>query len=416
MPAVADWVGRAEWVAALAILLAGLALRRPFWSALVGAVKAALGCLMLSWAALGPVRTALGALEQMGQGALHLRLVLPVNELAMLPLIQRQGAATLGIFFLGAGVMLLLARVLPRVLPRGYVFLSGHHSLFMAALLAGGLVGLGLSSPALVMTGGVVLGLLQALGPALAQPLVRRLTGEDAVGLAHFSLLSYWVATTAARRFAGRKSVTVVTERPETPGGITALLQEPLAGTAVLSAVVFLLLGGLERQPGWISANLYRGLLLGVGLAAAAYGARLLLGEWIPLLQTAAERFAPRAVPALDVPALFPYTSGLLLPGFLASFAAGLLGMALQAALGLPLIVPSIVPHYFTGAAAAGFGAAYGGRRGALVGAFANGLVISTLAVPLYLLQPTGLATTFSDADFQLVGIVIGLIRLWGED
>lgn len=406
MPIVADWVGRAEWLAALVILLTALALRRSFWTALTAAVKAALGCLILWWVAAGPLTSALAALDSASRQALGLELVLPVNELAMLPLLRDLGAAALGIFFLGGALMLLLVRFLPRA----YLFLSGHHSLFMAALLAGALAALGLRGLALVLAGGLILALLQAFSPFLAQPLVRRLTGETAVGLAHFSLFSYLCAATVARLFPRPSAAPA--EPPERAGGITVLLQEPLAATAALSALLFVLLAAFDRAPGWLSAALYQGLLLGLSLALAAYGARLLLGEWIPLLQTAAERFAPRAIPALDVPALFPYMAGLLLPGFLASFAAGLLVMAVQAAAGLPVIVPSVVPHYFTGAAAAGFGAAWGGRKGALAAAFTNGLIIAALAVPLHLLQPAGFATTFSDADFQLVGILLGLIRL----
>lgn len=400
------WIGRAEWLAALVILLAALVLRRSFWTALTAAVKAALGCLILWWVAAGPLTAALAALDAAGSQALGLSLVLPVNELAMLQLLRSFGAAALGIFFLGGALMLLLARFLPRA----YIFLSGHHSLFMAALLAAALGALGLRGIGLILAGGLILALLQAFSPLLAQPLVRKLTGETAVGLAHFSLFSYLCAAGVARLFP--RATVAPAEPPEQVGGVTVLLQEPLAATAALSALLFVFLGAFDRAPGWLSAALYQGLLLGLSLALAAYGARLLVGEWIPLLQTAAERFAPRALPALDVPALFPYMTGLLLPGFMASFAAGLLVMAAQAAAGFPVIVPSIVPHYFTGAAAAGFGAAWSGRRGALAAAFTNGLVISALAVPLYLLQPTGLATTFSDADFQLVGILLGLLQL----
>lgn len=83
--------------------------------------------------------------------------------------------------------------------------------------------------------------------------------------------------------------------------------------------------------------------------------------------------------------------------------------------LGLKVIVPGLVPHFFTGAAAGVFGNATGGRRGAIFGSMANGILISFLpALLLPVLGTLGFeGTTFGDADFGAVGIVLGnLINL----
>lgn len=68
------------------------------------------------------------------------------------------------------------------------------------------------------------------------------------------------------------------------------------------------------------------------------------------------------------------------------------------------------MPHFFTGATAGVFGNATGGRRGAMIGAFANGLLITFLPVLLLpVLGAIGFAnTTFSDADFGVIGILLG--------
>ena len=72
-----------------------------------------------------------------------------------------------------------------------------------------------------------------------------------------------------------------------------------------------------------------------------------------------------------------------MLIGFLFSFLGGLAGLFLLGQLKMVLILPGVVPHFFTGATAGVFGNATGGRRGAMLGAFANGLLITFLPVLL---------------------------------
>lgn len=82
------------------------------------------------------------------------------------------------------------------------------------------------------------------------------------------------------------------------------------------------------------------------------------------------------------------------------------------------MILPGVVPHFFTGAAAGVFGNATGGRRGAVLGSLANGLLITFLPVLLLpVLGDLGFAnTTFSDADFGIIGILLGnILRLFNS-
>lgn len=72
--------------------------------------------------------------------------------------------------------------------------------------------------------------------------------------------------------------------------------------------------------------------------------------------------------------------------------------------------MPGLVPHFFTGGAAGVYGNATGGRRGAALGSFANGLLITFL--PAFLLSVLGsfgdAHTTFGDADFGWLGLLLG--------
>ncbi|KGQ37797.1 hypothetical protein JP36_04555 [Gallibacterium genomosp. 1] len=60
-----------------------------------------------------------------------------------------------------------------------------------------------------------------------------------------------------------------------------------------------------------------------------------------------------------------------------------------------------------------------GGRRGAILGAFAHGILITFL--PVFLLPVLGNLgfsnTTFSDADFGVVGIILGnMANYWDKN
>ena len=61
---------------------------------------------------------------------------------------------------------------------------------------------------------------------------------------------------------------------------------------------------------------------------------------------------------------VFPYAPTAVLIGFLFSFAAGLISMALLGIFSMALIIPGLVPHFFTGAGAGVFGNATGGNAG----------------------------------------------------
>jgi PTS system ascorbate-specific IIC component len=158
-----------------------------------------------------------------------------------------------------------------------------------------------------------------------------------------------------------------------------------------------------------------QGLQFGIAVAVILFGVRTILGELVPAFQGIAERVVPGAVPALDCPIVFPFAQNAVLVGFLSSFVGGLVSLGLIAwifepGLGMALILPGLVPHFFTGGTAGVFGNATGGRRGAVAGAFVNGVIITFLpALLLDVLGSFGKAnTTFGDADFGWFGIITG--------
>ena len=173
--------------------------------------------------------------------------------------------------------------------------------------------------------------------------------------------------------------------------------------------------GGAENVGNYLMQSVTQGLQFGVSVAVILFGVRTILGELVPAFQGIAAKVVPGAIPALDAPIVFPYAQNAVLVGFLTSFVGGLVGLAvlslwLNPAFGVALILPGLGPHFFTGGAAGVYANATGGRRGAVLGGFANGLLITFL--PAFLLGVLGsfreADTTFGDTDFGWFGLLLG--------
>ncbi|MDO5627033.1 MAG: PTS ascorbate transporter subunit IIC [Mobilicoccus sp.] len=390
------------------------------------AIKATLGFLLIG-AGAGLVVASLEPLGVMIQGALGAPGVVPTNE-AIVGIAQAQfGAQVSWLMILGFVVALLLARFTPL----RYVFLTGHHLLFMSTLITVVMMSAGMPSGLTVGLGAVLLGILMVAMPALAHPWTRKITGDDSIAIGHFGTAGY-IAAGVAGRVVGGKGTSPSTEDVKVPESLR-FLRDSMVATAlsmvlmyVLIALAFLLRAGSETAftafadgatgvGNYLMQSVTQGLQFGIAVAVILFGVRTILGELVPAFQGIAAKVVPGAIPALDCPIVFPYAQNAVLIGFIASFTGGLFALLTLAAwlgpaLGLALILPGLVPHFFTGGAAGVYGNATGGRRGAIAGGFVNGLIITYL--PALLMQVMGEYgaenTTFGDADFGWFGLVIG--------
>lgn len=407
-----------------------IALKKKSGQVIGGALKACLGFLILG-AGAGVVTAALEPLGALVLGVTGAEGVVPTNEVVTAMAAEQFGANSAYILALGFLVMLVLARFTPL----HYVFLTGHHMVFMAMMLSV-LLSIGFGSDLAwltVLVGAFLLAVMMVAMPAFAHPWTKRVTGNDTVAIGHFGTLGY-IAAGAAGNAVGRRSRS--TEDIRFPQGLS-FLRDSMVATAlsmVLIYVVFAIWGMIALGEssyalldatdggGFIMAALMQGLMFGVGVSVILYGVRTFLGELIPAFQGIAKKVVPGAKAALDVPIVFPYGQNAVLIGFLSSFVGGLVMLVLLAvwlgpAFGLALILPGMVPHFFTGGGAGVYGNATGGRRGAMVGGFVNGVIITLLPALLYsVMTGVGLAgSTFGDADFGWFGSIIGSVMLLGN-
>ncbi len=401
-----------------------IALRKSTGQIVGGAMKATLGFLLIG-AGATLVVASLEPLGAMIQGATGAQGVIPTNE-AIVGIAQADfGAQVSWLMIFGFLVSLLLARFTPL----HYVFLTGHHMLFMATLLTIVLASADYSSIVVVGLGGVLLGIVMVSLPAFAHPFTRKITGDDSIAIGHFGTLAY-VSAGVAGRAVGRDSRS--TEDLDLPESLR-FLRDSMVATALSMVIMYVVLAityiaregqdeaftafpnGATGVGNYLMQAVTQGLAFGVAVAVILFGVRTILAELVPAFQGIANKMVPGAIPALDAPIVFPYAQNAVLIGFISSFVGGLLGLLtlsvwLNPAFGLALILPGLVPHFFTGGAAGVYGNATGGRRGAVAGGFVNGLLITFL--PALLLGVLGdfggENTTFGDTDFGWLGIAIG--------
>lgn len=396
----------------LIALIGLIAQKKPVTECIKGTVKTILGFIILG-AGAGLVVNSLGDFATIFQQAFGITGVVPNNEAIVSIAQEAFGKEMAMIMFFAMIVNILIARFTPWK----FIFLTGHHTLFMSMMVAAILSSSGMKGVPLIALGSVVVGSVMVFFPAIAHRYMKQVTGSDDVAIGHFSTLSYVLAGFIGSKFGNKEHST---EEMNVPKSLLFLRDTPVAISftmGIIFMVTCIFAGGdfvreVSGGKHWFMFALMQSITFAGGVYVILQGVRMVIAEIVPAFKGISDKLVPNAKPALDCPVVFPYAPNAVLVGFLSSFAAGLLGMFLLYVMGLMVIIPGVVPHFFVGAAAGVFGNATGGRRGAMLGAFAQGLLITFLPVFLMpVLGDLGFAnTTFSDADFGAVGILLGLI------
>ncbi|WP_027408846.1 PTS ascorbate transporter subunit IIC [Anoxybacteroides tepidamans] len=381
-----------------------------------GTLKTIMGFVILSGGA-GILINSLNIFGKMFEKAFHIQGVIPNNE-AIVAIAQKTfGKETAMIMLFGMIVNLLIARFTRFK----YIFLTGHHTLFMACLISAVFATGGVTGVPLVVIGSIILGILMVLMPAILQPYMREITGTDQIALGHFGSIGYFTSAWIGKRLGNKANSTEDLKVSKSLG----FLRDTSVAMSLTMAVLFLIVAPIagkefvEKQlsggVNFLVFSLMQGITFAAGVYVVLAGVRMLIAEIVPAFKGIADKVVKDAKPALDCPTVFPYAPNAVIIGFLSSFVAGIVSMFILPAVGLKVIVPGLIPHFFTGAAAGVFGNATGGRRGAVIGAFANGILISFLpALLLPVLGSLGFEnTTFGDSDFGIVGILLGYLIQW---
>lgn len=304
------------------------------------------------------------------------------------------------------------------------IFLTGQHFLYFACVLALVFIAHGFNSFWTILFGGIVLGLCGAALPTIAQPFMRKITGDDSIAMGHFNTIGYALAGCIGKLFAKSKENDEAKEikLPK----FFSLFRDFVFSIALFMVVLFYIAvfanvftGQLEfvtKMSGndvWFIYPLLQGLQFAAAMSVLIYGVRQFIAEITAAFVAISEKYIPDSKPAVDCPAIFPYAPTAVVIGFVGSFLGGLFAMFLMVLFKSPVImIPAAGICFFSGGTSGVFGNAYGGWKGALAGSFVVGIALVALPLVLYPMFSTlGISgASFPNVDYNIVGVIIDWI------
>jgi len=381
------------------VALVGLIVQRKTGSQIfAGTIKTALGLLVLS-GGVGVLITAILPFVFLFSEVFGLDGFATGSEMitgAMLeavPVIASTSALIMGIGFL-------VNIVLARFTPLKYIFLTGHMMWMSSVLSAYVLYAAGFGEVMIIVIGSVIQGALLTILPAISQPIMRKVTGNNDIALAHLTTLGTVPAAWIGKLVGNPEKSAEDLKLPK----FLSFFKDTAVAVSVVMLLFYLILV-LIAGPDRVGAHagdqnfILFGILNGLGFAAGVLillqGVRMFLGEIVPAFKGISDKLVPNAVPALDVPVIFPYAPNSLMIGFIMAVVGMLVAMAVSGWVFGVVPLVSIIGAFFTGGVAGIFGNALGGRRGAVVAGFIYGFLLIFLSA----------ATFFMFDGFSAIGV-----------
>lgn len=321
-------------------------------------------------------------------------------------------------------MIMILAFIINIVLARftkwKYIFLTGHMMFSFAGTMAIVLDQMGINGWTAIAIGASVQGVSSILFPALAQPWVRKVTGNNDVAFGFWGSSAIWFSAWLGG-LVGNKEKSA--EDIKVPAGFS-FLKDMSVLMAVVMIIVYLgtsLFAGNEIVANYsggqnlVVFSVITALQFVAGILVLLQGVRMFLGELVPAFKGISERLVPGAIPALDVPIFYAFAPTATTIGFVAAVVGGLLATAVST-LTPVVILPSVIGLFFMGGAAGVFGEKTGGLSGAIIAGFILGFIFSilpVLAYPLVDLSVYGISGLwFASTDAILVVIIMRLIGM----
>ena len=395
------------------IAMFGLILQKKSWDKVaIVTIKTIVGFVIFS-AGSSLATSSLNSFQTLFTKAFNLEGVLPLAE-AVTALAQNKFGSIVALIMVAGFIANL---IVARFTPLKYIFLTGQHNLYLAALLTVIFKANGVSDGLTIFLGAVILGVSAALFPAIAQKGMRKITGEDELAMGHYVTIAYAISSFIGSKVGNPEDST---EKLKLPSWL--MIFKDYIVSVTLSVAVFYYISAfmagkenveaLSGGVSWILFPFLQSLSFAASLFIIITGVRMVLGEIVSAFVGISEKLIPNAKPALDCPVVFQYAPTATVLGFLSAYIGGLICIPIFILLKTPVIIPVAVPYFFIGATAGVFGNASGGWKGAIVGGFITGILIAVGPALIYpIMSSIGLTgTSFPETDFVSVGLILNFI------
>lgn len=331
---------------------------------------------------------------------------------------EKYGAQIGLIMVIGFILNLLVARFTPLKT----VYLTGHMMLFYSMLWLGLGVEFGFTGVGLMCFSIIGYLITITITPQLLMKDMEHLTGKRQYSIGHSGTFWCFLASRVGQLCAKGKKQSPSMENMNYPKSLDFLRDTTLTGgliMVVVYAIIAIFLPAASRTE--IYGNdiftfvLTNGMKFGAGIVILLLGARMMLAEIIPAFTGISNKVVPGAVPALDIPLIFPYGPNSLMVGYVLALAASIITMVLINVSGISayILVPLTAAVYFDVSSGCVFANAYGGRRGVIAWGLIGGfliMVVTAVAMPLVANTVGTFVQQMGFSECSLWVIIIGYI------
>lgn len=382
---------------AIVVFIGYMAMKQKFSKALTGALKAAIGVLVMgmgSGALIGNFGKLITSLQTATgiQGAALNTYPTMTNAYEKMDAVLGAGTgATWGIYTLLVAFILNLVMVALRKFTKiRAVYLTGNAMIVQAGISAYIVWRfLGLDMIPTVLIAALVTALYWGIFSTMLIKPTHEITGADFT-VAHQQMFSSFLAYKIAPRIGDPKKDDI--EKKKMPESLN-FLQDNIIATALVMfvsvAIIMLVVGG--EQVGWLRGAegfnqgglknivilmLWTALTLTANIVVLLYGVRMFVGELMISFKGISEKLLPGAVAGVDCAAIFAFAPKSVVLGLIFGTLGQVLGLVGLLVFKSPIfLVPGFIPLFFDNATISIYANKYGGWKASAVICTANGLI-----------------------------------------
>lgn len=306
------------------------------------------------------------------------------------------------------------------------IFLTGHMLYWFPFVFIAAGVDAGLTGGKLIILVAIFTALYMIVSPNLMRPFVKEVTGDDSFTIGHPTTCLSVISGLLGKAFGNKEHSTEDLKFPKSLGFLREIAITGSITIAITYIVMYFILIANGQDPavvwGYADGNtgiftyvFTHAIYFGVGITIMLQGVRMLISEIVPAFQGIAEKVVPNAIPALDVPVIFPYAPNALLIGFMVAMVTSIVTILITGAAGIfpTVVIPLISTCFFEIGCASIVGNATGGVRGAIIGAAVSGIIaVFLVGFGAYFFNNTiqQWMLVYGGQDFDLWGMVVGAV------